>query len=70
MSRRGNCLDNAVIESFFRTLNAEYFHLATLDSLDEFEAGVHNYIYYYNHERIKLGLQGVSPGEYRLKNTA
>ena len=70
MSRKGNCFDNAVIESFFGTLKAEYFHLATLDSLEELETGVHNYIYYYNHERIKLGLQGVSPVEYRLKNTA
>ena len=58
-SRKGNCFDNAVIESFFGTLKAEYFRLATLDSLEELEAGVHNYIYYYNHERIKLGLQGV-----------
>lgn len=62
MSRKGNCFDNAVIESFFGTLKAEYFHLATLDSLEELEAGVHNYIYYYNHERIKLGLQGGQPG--------
>ena len=70
MSRKGNCLDNAVIESFFGTLKAEYYHLATLDNLEELEAGVHNYIYYYNHERIKLGLQGLSPVEYRLRNTA
>ena len=28
------------------------------------------YIHYYNHERIKLGLKGLSPVEYRLKNTA
>ena len=38
--------------------------------LDELEAGVHNYISYYNHERIKLALQGVCPVEYRLRNTA
>lgn len=70
MSRKGNCLDNAVIESFFGTLKAEYFHLATLDGLHDLEAGVHDYIHYYNHERIKLGLQGLSPVEYRLRNTA
>ena len=35
MSRKGNCFDNAVIESFFGTLKAEYFHLATLGSLEE-----------------------------------
>ena len=69
MSRKGNCLDNAVIESFFGTLKAEYFHLATLDGLHDLEAGVNDYIHYYNHERIKLGLKGLSPVEYRLINT-
>ena len=44
MSRRGNCLDNAVMESFFGIFKAEYFHLVTPDILDELEAGVHNYI--------------------------
>ena len=34
------------------------------------EAGVHDYIRYYNHERIKLDLQGLSPVEYWLGNTA
>ena len=70
MSRTGNCRDNAPIESFFGTLKAEYFHLARLDGLEELEAGVHDYIRYYNHERIKLGLQGLSPVKYQLRNTA
>ena len=70
MSRKGNCFDNAAIESFFGTLKAEYFHLETLDGVESLEAGVHDYIRYYNHERIKLGLQGLSPVEYRLRNTA
>jgi putative transposase len=70
MSRKGNCFDNAVIESFFGTLKAEYFHLAAPNSLDALEAGVHDYIHYYNHRRIKLGLQGLSPVEYRLRSTA
>jgi transposase InsO family protein len=69
MSRKGNCLDNAVIESFFGTLKAEYYHLATLDGIETLEAGVLDYIHYYNHKRIKLGLQGLSPVEYRLRNT-
>jgi transposase InsO family protein len=51
------------------TLKAEYFRLATLDGLEELEVGVHNYIRYYNHDRIKLGLKGLSPVEYRLRNT-
>lgn len=70
MSRKGNCFDNASIESFFGTLKAEYFHLAAPSSIDALEAGVHDYVHYYNHERIKLGLQGLSPVAYRLKNTA
>ena len=68
MSRKGNCFDNAVIESFFGTLKVEYFHLATLDDLHDLEVDVNGYIHYYNHERIKLGLQGLSPVECRLKN--
>ena len=70
MSRKGNCFDNAAIESFFGTLKSEYFYLETLDGLDELEAGVNDYIYYYNHKRIKLRLQGLSPVEYRMRNTA
>jgi len=70
MSRKGNCFDNAVIESFFGTLKTEYFHLAAPNSLDALEAGVHDYVRYYNHERIKLRLQGLNPVEYRLRSTA
>lgn len=70
MSRKGNCFDNAAIESFFGTLKAEFFHLAKFDSLAQLEAGVHDYIRYYNYARIKLGLQGLSPVEFRLRNAA
>jgi putative transposase len=70
MSRKGDCFDNAVIESFFGTLKAEYFHLAAPNSIDALEAGVHDYVHYYNRERIKLGLQGLSPVDYRLRSTA
>ncbi|MDD0812922.1 IS3 family transposase [Curvibacter sp. RS43] len=69
MSRKGNCFDNAAIESFFGTLKAEYFHLERPDSIDALEAGVHDYVHYYNHERIKLRLQGRRPVGYRLRNT-
>ena len=70
MIRKGNCFDNAVIESFFGTLKAEYFHLAKLHSLHDLEAGVNDYIHHYSHQRIKLCLKGLSPVEYRLRNTA
>lgn len=45
MSRKGNCFDNAAIESFFGTLEAEYFRLAAPNSLETLEAGVHDYIH-------------------------
>lgn len=58
MSRKGNCFDNAAIESFFGTLKAEYFHLGKPNSIYALVAGVHDYVHYYNHERLKLGCKG------------
>ncbi|WP_445228149.1 IS3 family transposase [Comamonas sp. MYb21] len=49
MSRKGNCFDTAVIESFFGTLKAEYLHLTITGGIEALEAGVHDYISYYNH---------------------
>ena len=68
MSRRGNCLDNAAMESFFGTLKAEFFHLNRFDSVQELEAGLKEYIHYYNHERIRLKLKGLSPVQYRVQS--
>ena len=70
MSRKGNCLGNAVIESFFGTLKAEYFYLATIEGIKALDAGVNEYIDYFNNERSKLGLRGLSPVEYRLASSA
>lgn len=65
MSRRGNCLDNAVMESFFGTLKSELYHLNQFRDLRELQAAIRQYIHYYNHERIRLKLGGLSPVEYR-----
>jgi transposase InsO family protein len=65
MSRRGNCLDNAVMESFFGTLKAEFYHLNHFRDLEDLQLGIRRYIHYYNHERIRLKLGGLSPLEYR-----
>ncbi len=67
MSRKGNCLDNAAMESFFGTLKAEFFHLNHFDSIEQLQAGIRSYIRYYNHERIKLKLKGLSPVQYRVQ---
>ena len=50
MSGKGNCLDNAVIESFFDTLKVEYHHLEKHDCIAALEAGVRDYIRYNNQE--------------------
>jgi putative transposase len=65
MSRRGNCLDNAVMESFFGTLKAEFYHTNSFRDVDEVASGLRRYIRYYNHERIRLKLGGLSPVEFR-----
>jgi putative transposase len=65
MSRRGNCLDNAVMESFFGTLKAEFYHLNQFRDLEDLQIGLRRYIHYYNHKRIRLKLGGLTPVEYR-----
>ena len=70
MSRKGNCFDNAAMESFFGTLKEEYFRLKTFSSVEELETGLEGYIRYYNHKRIKLGLGGMSPIQYRTQTSA
>lgn len=67
MSRQGNCLDNAAIESFFGTLKAEFFHLNTFQTIEQLKDGIDRYIHYYNHHRIKLKLNGLSPVQYRTQ---
>ena len=53
MSRKGNCYDNAAMESFFGTLKCELFHINRFDSIEALECALHDYIRYYNVERIK-----------------
>ena len=67
MSRKGNCLDNAAMESFFGTLKSEFFYLNKFRSVDQLQAGLRDYIDYYNHDRIKLKLNGLSPVKYRTQ---
>jgi len=67
MSRKGNCLDNAVMENFFGTLKSECFYLKQFGSLSELRKAIEDYIDYYNNERISLRLKGLSPVEYRTQ---
>ncbi|MDR2947907.1 MAG: IS3 family transposase [Prevotella sp.] len=65
MPRKGNCLDNAVIENFFGHLKSELLYLQKFDSIEHFKKELQEYIYYYNNDRIKLSLNGMSPVKYR-----
>lgn len=65
MSRKGNCLDNAIIENFFGTVKAEMFYVKKYKSIKDLQKDIIEYVDYYNNERIRLNLKGMSPTEYR-----
>jgi len=65
MSRRGNCLDNAVIESFFAVLKSELLYLQEFDSMEHFKQELIAYLDYYNNRRIKVKLKGLPPALHR-----
>lgn len=65
MSRKGNCLDNAIIENFFGTLKTELFYLMKFKDINHLKSEIKEYINYYNNERIKSNLNKMSPIKYR-----
>lgn len=68
MSRKGNCYDNCVIESFFGLLKTEFFHNQSFKSVENFQEELDNYIDYYNNSRIKVKLKGLSPVQFRTQS--
>ena len=67
MSRKGNCLDNSPMENLFSIIKQEMFYGETFNSYDELKEALEKYIKWYNEDRIKEKLNGLSPVEYRLK---
>ncbi|TCC82186.1 IS3 family transposase, partial [Pedobacter hiemivivus] len=65
MSRKGNCLDNAVAENFFGILKTELLYSQRFETAEKFILSLKEYINYYNNKRIKNRLNGKSPVEYR-----
>jgi putative transposase len=65
MSRKGNCLDNAIIENFFGILKSELFYLNKYTSIDQLKKEINEYIKYYNNDRSKSNLNKMSPIKYR-----
>ena len=69
MSRKGNCHDNAAMESFFSSLKTESFYSQGLKNLSSkmLIEIVSQYIDYYNKERIQAKLNYLSPVKYKKK---
>ncbi len=68
MSRKGNCLDNAIIENFFGLLKSELLYLQEFKSMEHFHHEVKVCINYYNNKRIKASLNGLSSVFYRTQS--
>ena len=71
MSRKGNCYDNSVMENFFGLLKTEMFYDQEdkYKNIDELIVAIDDYINYYNYDRIKVKLKGLSPVNYRLQSS-
>lgn len=68
MSRKGNCLDNAVMENWFGIMKTEFFYQKKFEDAWSFKRELEEYIHYYNHDRIKQKLKGLSPVNYRTQS--
>ena len=67
MSRKGNCYDNCVMETFFGRLKNEMFygHEKEYESFDRFAKAIEEYIDYYNNKRIQAKTTWMPPAKYR-----
>ena len=70
MSRKGNCLDNACIESFFSHFKTECFNRNRFHTPQEVKKAVDQYVTYYNHKRFQKKLNNLTPIEFRRKDVA
>ncbi|WP_338992797.1 IS3 family transposase [Fusobacterium animalis] len=70
MSRKGNSLDNGLMECFFGLLKSEIFYEQEekYKTLEELKEAIEDYIYYYNNKRIKEKLKGLTPASYRSQS--
>ncbi len=69
-SRKGNCMDNSIMENFFGIMKNEMFygHEKEFKTIDELIKAIKKYIYYYNNKRINLKRKGLSPLVYRQQS--
>ncbi|PIR96134.1 MAG: hypothetical protein COT92_02660 [Candidatus Doudnabacteria bacterium CG10_big_fil_rev_8_21_14_0_10_42_18] len=64
MSRKGNCIDNAPMESFFGHLKDEV-DFKSCNTFQELTVKVNEYMQYYNHQRYQWELKKMTPVQYR-----
>jgi putative transposase len=69
MSRKATCADNASMENFFGILKQEMYYGEELVSYEDLKRRIEEYIHWYNHERSKEKLAGMSPVEYRTHSS-
>ena len=67
MSRKGNCWDNAVAESFFKTIKHEWLYRFKFNSYNQLHSSIEGYITWYNTKRIHSSLGYLSPLEMEIK---
>ena len=67
MSRKGNSIDDGLMENFFGLLKTEMYYEQEYKykDLNDLSKAIDDYIYYYNNDRIKSRLKGLTPIEYR-----
>lgn len=65
MSCKATCADNAAMENFFGIFKQEMYYGEEIISYEELKKKIERYINYYNNERIKQKLAGMSPVKYR-----
>ena len=67
MSRKGNCWDNAVAESFFKTIKCEWLYRFKFNSYSQLYDSIDDYINWYNNERIHSSLGYLSPLDMEIE---
>lgn len=67
MSRKGNCIDNCIMETFFGTLKREMFygHEHEFQTFEQLKQAIAEYIDYYNNKRIKGKTKWMPPAKFR-----
>ena len=67
-SRKGNCMDNSLMENFFSIMKNEMYYGYTYSSIEELRKAMEEYILYYNTERINAKRKGLPPLTYRQQS--